>query len=198
MGAISLKYKSKSGNLTAPGDVDPGAMIPLATTIVGSGGTSSVTFSNIPQVYEHLQIRMIAQVSLGSDPGGGGGLGLRFNGDSGTNYTRHLFGSYGTGLEGYGEANTNTALIERFPYRLTNNSIYGGAVCDILDYKNGNKNKTIRNLGGWDNNSSGEIYFNSSVWRSTSAITSIEVYSSSYLLKEYSHIALYGIKGAGA
>ena len=51
MASISLKYKSKSGNLTAPGDVDLGAMIPLMTAT--PSGTGTVTFSNIPQSYEH-------------------------------------------------------------------------------------------------------------------------------------------------
>ena len=58
MASISLKNKSKSGNLTAPGDVDPGAMIPLMTTTVGTA-VSAVTFSDIPQAYEHLQIRIL-------------------------------------------------------------------------------------------------------------------------------------------
>ena len=48
MGAISLKYKSKSGNLTAPGDVDPGAMIPIATTALTTTA-ANITFSNIPK-----------------------------------------------------------------------------------------------------------------------------------------------------
>ena len=48
MASISLKNKSKSGNLTAPGDVDPGAMIPIATSTVSSA-TATVTFSSIPQ-----------------------------------------------------------------------------------------------------------------------------------------------------
>ena len=47
MASISLKYKSKQGTLTAPGDVDLGAMIPLMTTTVGSGGSSTITFSSI-------------------------------------------------------------------------------------------------------------------------------------------------------
>lgn len=196
MAVISIKNKTKSGSLlngNAP--YIPTDFESIATIIVGSGGTSSISFTSIPSTYQHLQIRGITQVSLGSDPGGGGGIGLRFNSDSGTNYTRHLIGGNGSSTEGYGEANTNQALIERFPYRLTNNNVYGAAVCDILDYSNANKFKTIRNLGGWDSNGTGEMYFNSSVWRSTSAISNIEIFSSSYLLKEYSTFALYGIKG---
>lgn len=196
MAVISIKNKTKSGSLLVGNE----AFIPndyesIASVTVGSGGQSSITFSSIPSTYQHLQIRGIAQVTLGSDPGGGGGIGLRFNSDSGTNYTRHLIGAYSSSIEAYGEANTNTALIERFLYRSTNNNVYGAAVCDILDYSNTNKFKTIRNLGGWDANGTGEMYFNSSVWRSTSAINEITISVGSNLLKEYSSFALYGIKG---
>ena len=61
MGSISLKTKSKSNNLTAPGDVDLGAMIPIATSTVGAGGVATVTFSSIPANYEHLQLRYITR-----------------------------------------------------------------------------------------------------------------------------------------
>ena len=57
MASISLKNKSKSGNLTAPGDVDLGAMIPIATTTLASGA-ASIIFTDIPTNYEHLQLRM--------------------------------------------------------------------------------------------------------------------------------------------
>ena len=33
----------------------------IATTTVGAGGTSTVTFSSIPSTYSHLQVRVIAR-----------------------------------------------------------------------------------------------------------------------------------------
>jgi hypothetical protein len=167
----------------------------IATTTVGAGGASSITFSSIPQTYTHLQIRGFAMFDFASDPGGGGGAIIRFNSDAGSNYTRHQFYGDGVGPSSYGQASTTNALMERFPYRLTNNSIYGAAICDILDYSNTNKYKTIRNLGGYDLNGSGEINLNSSVWMSTSAITSIVIGLSANPMKQYSQFALYGIKG---
>ena len=66
-------------------------------------------------------------------------------------------------------------------------------VCDILDYIDTNKYKTIRSLGGNDNNAAqGAVAFRSNNWRNTSAVTSI-VLSGSFA--QYSHLALYGIKG---
>ena len=40
---------------------DTGAMDPLQVVTVGAAGASSITFSNIPNTYEHLQVRMIAR-----------------------------------------------------------------------------------------------------------------------------------------
>jgi hypothetical protein len=133
--------------------------------------------------------------NFSSDPGGGGGAGIRFNGDSGANYTRHQLYGDGVGVSAYGQASTNTAIMERFPYRLTNNSMYGANVCDILDYTDTNKYKTIRNIGGYDLNGSGEVNLNSAVWMSTSAITSIVIGDAANPLKQYSRFSLYGIKG---
>jgi hypothetical protein len=174
---------------------EPGDFHSIATATVGAGGANTITFSSIPQTYTHLQIRGIASFDFASDPGGGGGAPMRFNGDSGSNYTRHQLYGDGIGASAYGQASTTIAIMERFPYRLTNNSIYGAAICDILDYANTNKYKTIRNLGGYDLNGSGEMNINSAVWMSTSAITSIVIGDATNPLKQYSQFALYGIKG---
>ena len=75
-------------------------------------------------------------------------------------------------------------------------NIYNGLIIDILDYKDTNKYKTLRGLGGNDANGSGYVSFNSGSWRSTSAITSIKLYPDTGSFNTYSHFALYGIKGA--
>ena len=66
---------------------------------------------------------------------------------------------------------------------------------DILDYLNVNKYKTVRSLGGIDiNGSGGFIDLFSGNWRSTSAITRIDLTPSVNNFKQYSHFALYGVK----
>jgi hypothetical protein len=196
MASISLKYKSKSGNLTAPGDVDPGAMIPLATVLVGSGGSSYVEFTGISNNYEHLQIRGITNASAG----GGSVITMRVgNGsvDSGTNYSWHQIYGYGTAVDVSGNANTsNVGLI------ISESSVttsFSGFISDILDYSNTSKYKTIRTLTGIDtNNTSGVIALRSGSWRSTSVIDTIRIIPPSGVLIQNSHFALYGIKRAGA
>ena len=68
------------------------------------------------------------------------------------------------------------------------------SVIDILDYANTNKYKTVRALHGSDANGSGLIALRSGNWRSTSAITRIDLTPSSNNFKQYSHFALYGVK----
>jgi hypothetical protein len=193
MAVVSLKYKSKQGTLTAPGDVDPGAMIPIATTTVGSTSVSTITFSDIPQVYEHLQIRgTFLSSSNGSQ------IGLRLNSDSGNNYTRHnLYGDGGAAAAFAGTAQPNAVI---FGLSVgTNTSNPAVAIIDILDYANTNKNTTIRTLSGSDWNGSGEVELNSALWINTNAVTSLTfIIGGGNTYSQHSRVALYGIKRAGA
>lgn len=68
---------------------------------------------------------------------------------------------------------------------------------DILDYTSTNKNKTMRTLQGMDSNGGGTISLHSGLYYgTTNAVTSIKLYAASGgNLNQYSHFALYGIKG---
>lgn len=189
MASISLKYKSKSGNLTAPGDVDPGAMIPIATTTL-STSQSTITFSSIPQNYEHLQIRGILKNS-----GGGTYIKMQLNGDTGSNYSGHELSGNGTAAEALGYSNRTDIPITPNGNTATN---FAGFILDVLDYANTNKYKTTRLLMGYDDNGSGRVMLDSGSWRSTSGITSISIATTSGTFQQYSQLALYGIKRAGA
>lgn len=200
MGAISLKYKSKSGNLTAPGDVDPGAMIPLATVTVGAGGSSSISFTSIPSAYEHLQIRAIGRTNR-SATGGDYSLVVINNDASASNYSMHqLLGNGVSVLVGGYPQTFAGALISRWAAASDGSNMFGVAIIDILDYANTNKYKTIRSLGALDTNSANcQINLESNLWMNTSAITSLTINpGAGTSWSQYSSFALYGIKRAGA
>lgn len=195
MGAISLKYKSKSGNLTAPGDVDPGAFIPIATTTLATAA-ATITFSGIPQNYEHLQIRGIGRSSTAT--AADVDLRVQFNGDTGNNYSIHYL--YGSGSAVAAAATTSNTYTTGGVVIKDGNTAntFSTNVIDILDYSNASKNKTVRVLTGWDANGSGYIYLNSGAWLSTAAITSLTLTPWQGNFMTYSSFALYGIKRAGA
>ena len=75
-------------------------------------------------------------------------------------------------------------------------STFAAHIFDILDYANINKYKTMRSLSGQDTNNAtyGYVFFNSSLWQSTNAITSISMAPSSGTFNQYSSFALYGVK----
>lgn len=170
----------------------------LATATVGTGGATSVTFSNISQDYKNLQIRCI---SRGTNSGASAFTRLRINGDSGANYARHLILADGLGTQppqDYGYTGETMAGIGYTLGATSGSSMFGGFVVDILDYQNTNKAKVVRSIGGADNNSSANysyISYTSSLWLNTNAITSITISQDSGNLAEYSSFALYGIQG---
>lgn len=170
--------------------------VSIATTTVGSGGSSTVTFSGIPQGYKHLQIRGIVRQNTGGGLSNGY-VTTRFNSDSGSNYAYHQLDGNGSGAFADGGASVTSALAIIALGSGALASAYSPFVCDILDYTNTNKYKTVRALAGADQNftnSSGDVYFNSALWMNTSAITQIQ-FTHTNSFAEYSSFALYGIQG---
>jgi hypothetical protein len=166
----------------------------IATVTVGSGGSSSITFSSIPSTYAHLQIRGIARDSRSN---AATNLYIQYNSDTGANYTAHsLYGNGSSAVAAFEGTNQTSALAARVTGNNSASNAFGGFVIDILDYANGNKYKTSRSLAGHEDNSSGAIWFISGLWMSTSAVTSITITPVTSPILQYSHFALYGIKSA--
>jgi hypothetical protein len=163
----------------------------IATSTVGSGGSSYVEFTSIPGTYTHLQIRFLAKSA--SPANATDELYCQYNSDTGSNYTYHqLNGNGSTATSGAATSQTKARIAQ---IALTDNSTFSVGVVDILDYANTNKNKVTRGLSGADFNGSGVIVLQSTAWLNTSAITSIKL-SSLLNFAQYSHFALYGIKSA--
>jgi hypothetical protein len=175
--------------------------VSIATQTVGSGGAASVTFSGIPQVYKHLQIRCLSRTT--SSVNNGDTTKIRFNSDTATNYSNHLLGCYqgaSSGLDYSGAASTTSATVFVSAENGQTSGLFAAAVIDILDYQNTNKYKTTRSLGGYDMNGSTSGYnylsFVSGNWRSTAAITDITIFNAiGPNFAQYSSFALYGIQG---
>jgi len=164
----------------------------IATTTVGAGGSASVTFSSIPATYSHLQIRIMGRTDRASTRDV---VRLKFNSDSGANYTGHELYGDGSSVNAGGYTGLTSADAYRVAGGSAASNIQGTIIIDILDYASTNKYKTLRSLGGVDLNGSGEIWFNSSLWLNTAAINNI-VLTSIGTIQQYSSYALYGIKGS--
>jgi hypothetical protein len=191
MSTVTRYTDMLAGNTTWNPWEPAGAYDALASVTVPSGGAANVTFAGIPTGYKHLQLRSI---SRGTDAGSSR-LEMRVNGDSGSNYAFHYI--YGNGSSAFadGYANQNLILFNRITGAGSLANTFGAQVMDILDYSNTSKFKTFRAITGFDENGAGEIQFNSGLWQSTSAITSISFTAeSASSFAQHSTFALYGIK----
>jgi hypothetical protein len=181
-----------SGHLFAPS----GAYDSIASTTVGAGGAASITF-DLTGVsgYTHLQIRGIARStrSATSDY-----IALQLNSDTGSNYAYHGLEGDGSTASAFGLATQTFMDVERASAASATASVFGASVFDILDYANTNKYKTMRNLGGFDNNGSGSIFLTSGLWQNTNAVSTItlKAQGGTSNFAQYSSFALFGIKGA--
>ena len=166
----------------------------IATVTVGAGGSSSITFSSIPSTYTHLQIRAISRSTASTT---NTGVKATFNSASTNYYALHqLYGDGSSAIAGANPASSYIVTGHQTGASASSN-IFGTMVMDVLDYANTNKNKTVRTFTGYDANGSGLILFRSSLWMNTNAITSISFSSEAAGdIAQYSHFALYGIKGA--
>ncbi len=181
-------------------NIDTGVMDPLQVITVGPSGAANVEFTSIPATYSHLQIRGIVKVDRSN---GNGDLQIRFNSDTGSNYAYHRLLGNGTSAVADGAGTTNGFIAYPVGDYTNANNVFTGFVCDILDYANANKYKTVRTLSGMDQNGLtapngdvGRVMLVSALWQNTNAITSIQLIDPSNSLRPYSSFALYGIKGA--
>jgi hypothetical protein len=165
----------------------------IATTTLSSSA-SSVTFSSIPATFTHLQIRALV---TGTNATQTGSTTFQFNGDTGSNYSRHQLGGGGASAFAYAAASQTVGHIYGYNDNL-NTQVPMVFVMDILDYANTNKYKTTRVLSGSDRNGTspyGDVNLVSSLWMNTNAISSLSIFIGGQNIGQYSSFALYGIKG---
>ena len=180
---------SAASNSVTP--VAPTSFDSIATAT--PGGSNTTTFSSIPSTYKTLQLRIFAPTTSAIN----GTIVLQFNGDTGSNYSRHIITGNGSTVGTSGvDATATQATV--FGYLFGTNTT-GGSACivDIIDYASTSKIKVVKSLGGGNNNTTnqGEIGLYSSMWNNSSAINSVTVKLLSANFGTGTSVGLYGIKG---
>ncbi len=181
------------GIFASQGRVAANSYESIATVTVGAGGSSSISFTSIPQTYKNLQVRLMAKAAPTSTDASYDLLG-RFNGDTNINNSSlHYMIGNGSGTNaGY----TGNLGILGTATGSSSTSVFAFNIIDVWDYTNSNKYKTVRNMYGYDSNGAGFVGIQGDLWRNTAAITSIEfVFRTGPSFAQYTHAALYGIKG---
>jgi hypothetical protein len=142
---------------------------PLATVTLGTTA-SSVTFSSIPATYRDLIVVGHYTAS------GSSGSTIRFNSDSGTNYSLVAMwsGNFGPGTV----ADSNSGGIAWTRNYLDETSNRAAGFAQIMDYSATDKHKTVllRNASVFGSGANdGGIVATAARWANTSAITTVSI-----------------------
>jgi len=153
---------------------------PLTTTTLGSA-QADITFSSISGSYTDLVI-----VARGTTTVAVSVLGAQYNGDTGTNYSKtYLLGDGSTAFTGGNIDETYAICGDAFSSINTN-------ILQIQNYSNSTTYKTCISRS----NNSSRIGAWISLWRNTTAITSIKLFPLSGSFDTGSTFTLYGILAA--
>lgn len=163
----------------------PATYEPIATTTVSGTSTGSIVFSSFSGYTDLKIIATGTGVTAGS-------IYLRFNSDTGTNYSYTEL--YGDGTSPISSRISSNPFIALGAVGLST-TIPHLHIVDVFNYS-GSTNKTVLVNGSEDNNGSGYVYRNVALWRNTAAITSISVLRTSGFLGNGFTATLYGIKAA--
>ena len=163
----------------------------IASTTLGSNA-SSVTFSSIAGTYTDLVIAVnyIAAGSANSD-----GFYCQFNGDTSTNYSSTLLSGNGTTASSSRTSNASNIFMAP-PTGYLSNTNPSAIIIQINNYSNATTYKTYL---GRANLASSFTQAAAALWRSTSAISSIEFFgvgSKTSVMGAGTTISLYGITAA--
>jgi hypothetical protein len=153
---------------------------PIAT-VTASGSVSSITFSSISGSYTDLILMFEGKTGTADE------WGLRFNSDTGSNYSSSWIAGGSNPAQSSRYTNISFATLN---YIRTERTI---AIANIQNYSNSLTYKTVIARTSEPNNA----WACASLWRSTAAITSVTIFSyNGYNFNNTSTVTLYGIKAA--
>jgi hypothetical protein len=152
---------------------------PIATTTLGSAA-ASYTFSSIPSTYTDLI------VAINPNTASVDNMNIRFNSDTGTNYSNtFLFGDGSSALSTRGTNRTTIAGTASGGWEIVR--------WNIMNYANTTTYKTVLNRM---DDASTYTATNVGLWRSTAAINSVTIVAGTGNLPSGLMATLYGIAAA--
>lgn len=162
----------------------------LASTTVGSGGSPNIQFTNIPQTYTDLVLKVYGRFSFFN--GLVSSLAINFNG-SNSNWTARLLN--GNGSSSVAFVGTNP-VVGYLPAALSSGSIFGSSDIYISRYAENYFKSVTTDTVSEDNGTVAWSSITALLWSNTSPVTSITLYdlenSSNFI--QNSTAVLYGIK----
>jgi hypothetical protein len=167
----------------------------ISSITVGAGGSTSMTFSSIPQTFTDLNLVVSARSLAG---GFNGLLYLEINADVSVNYTDRNVQGNGASVS----SGTNTAIPQFTLGRHSGSSSTAnsfGSTSVLLPNYTGSANKTISCESVSEHNDTQTFQFIvAGTFPKTTAITSLRLFDNGGGFAQYSTAYLYGIlKGSG-
>ena len=163
----------------------PSTYEPIATQTLGSAA-ASVTFSSIPATYTDLII-VTQAISASADD-----VGIRFNSDSGTNYSQTWLS--GNGSSAFSGRYSSSTSVYLDIYGSMGTTLFNNANVQIMNYSNTTTNKTFLSRS---NRAGARVDAIVGLWRNTAAITTIVLAPTSGVnFSTGCTFTLYGIKAA--
>jgi hypothetical protein len=163
----------------------------ISSVTVGSGGAATIDFTSIPGTYTDLAVVVSARSVTSSEDD----LRLRFNSDTGNNYTfKSLFGTGASAGSGGGTLSfaymgvivSSTFTANTFSSNAAYIPNYAGATYKSVSVDAVNEN----------NATAATALLVANLWSNTAAITTITISGASGNLAQYSTAYLYGISNA--
>jgi hypothetical protein len=209
MAAKSLKRSSitsfeKYDSLLVGNDPYSPNALDLLETVTLTSSQSSVTFSNLSQyasAYKHLKVVVVARTSrecCNNDT-----VGIRLNGDSGTNYSSHWIMKESSSIFGTGNSVAGNHVFTGYSAAggTAGAGEFGSYETVILDAFSPSKSKTLKTEFGFMSSGSATVSgISSGAWHSLSPVSSISFHPihgpGTWQIVQGSRLSLYGIKGA--
>jgi hypothetical protein len=161
----------------------------LASVTVGSGGSATISFANIPQNYKDLCLKFSARSNT-NIAGDGDLYYLLFNGSSANFTKKYLYGS-GTAAASLSTANNIYGWIDSSDATA---STFGNGEIYIPNYT-GSSNKSFSTDSVTETNATAAYQaLLASLWSNTTAINQITLTSYAGNFVQYSTATLYGIR----
>jgi hypothetical protein len=154
----------------------------ISTTTLGTA-VNSVTIGSIPSTYTDLRLIYNAINITSQDS-----VLITFNGDTSSNYSSTILGGNGSAAGSERRSSVPYIIVTNNYVTLVN----GNGLFDFMNYSNSTTNKTVLMRSG---NAADSTVASVGLWRSTSAITSINLRNGgAFTFGIGSMFTLYGIK----
>lgn len=160
---------------------------PIATTTLGSA-QASVTFSSLGSYTDIILVSNFGTTAAGNT------AGLRFNSDTGSNYsTTQVNGPMPFGSSWRGTNQTSITVFGSPIVDGTPSTLRATGIIHIQNYTNSTTYKSVLSRYGY---ATGEVIAAVGLWRNTNAITSIDLVATGTTFLSGSTFTLYGLAAA--